>query len=42
VCARLFDDDAGHYSVHPPQQPADSHHYLDDTVALKTPWVTSA
>jgi hypothetical protein len=42
VCARLFDDDAGHFSVHPAQQPADSHHYLDDTVALKTPWVTSA
>jgi hypothetical protein len=35
-------DHTGHFSVHPAQQPADSsRRYWDDTVALKTPWVTS-
>jgi alpha,alpha-trehalase len=37
VFARLFDDDAGHFSVHPAQQPTDSRRYLDDTMVLKTP-----
>jgi alpha,alpha-trehalase len=37
VFARLLDDDAGHFSVRPAEEPTDSRRrYLDDTMVLET------
>ena len=42
VFARLLDDDAGHFSVRPAEEPAgSSRRYLDGTMVLETTWVTS-
>ena len=41
VFGRLLDEDAGHFSVRPAEEPTDSRRrYLDDTMVLETTWVT--
>jgi GH15 family glucan-1,4-alpha-glucosidase len=42
VFARMLDDDAGHFAVHPTDPAADvSRRYVDETMVLETTWVTA-
>jgi alpha,alpha-trehalase len=42
VFARLLDDDAGHFAVHPTDPTADgTRRYVDETMVLETTWVTA-